>query len=291
MLDPSPDESPVNAAVPEVRIPPVAYDRAVAANTETTGEGSSFDIQSVSRVGQILALFGPHTSELTAVDVAERLGLNRTTAYRYCASLVSAGILERGRTRGTFVLGGLMLQLGIHALERKHVFEIAGPHLARLSEAVGTTTVLALWGVREPVVALVHEDTSRNVVVTVRPGTRLDMDASQMRVFLAHHGDQHMIERLMDELPAAKRAEIEAAVYSVRRLGYSYVRLPDGIYGAAAPVFDSAGIAASIALLGADRLADLTAESPILAALLDTAAAISEELTSREGERPFERQR
>lgn len=274
----------------EIRIPPVAYDRAVT-NTETGGEGSSFDIQSVSRVGQILGLFGPHTSELTAVEVAERLGLNRTTAYRYCASLVTAGILERGRTRGTFVLGGLMLQLGIHALERKHVVEVAGPHLRALSQSVGTTAVLALWGAREPVVALAHEDTSRSVVVTVRPGTRLDMDASQTRVFLAHHGDQQMIERMMDELPAARRAELEAAVYSVRRLGYSYVRLPDGLYGAAAPVFDSNGIAASIALLGADKLADLSAGSPILSALLDTAAAISSELSSREGEQQFERQR
>jgi DNA-binding IclR family transcriptional regulator len=267
----------------------VAYDRAVA-NTEAGGEGSSFDIQSVSRVGQILGLFGAHTSELTAVEVAERLGLNRTTAYRYCASLVTAGILERGRARGTFVLGGLMLQLGIHALERKHVAEVAGPHLRALSQAVGTTAVLTLWGAREPVVALVHEDTSRSVVVTVRPGTRLDLDASQTRVFLAHHGDQQMIERMMDELPAARRAELEAAVYSVRRLGYSYVRLPDGLYGAAAPVFDSTGIAAAIALLGGDKLADLSAGSPILSALLDTAAAISSELSSREGEQQIERQ-
>lgn len=280
----------MSAASREIRIPPVAYDRAVA-NTETGGEGSSFDIQSVSRVGQILGLFGPHTAELTAPDVAERLGLNRTTAYRYCASLVTAGILERGRTRGTFVLGGLMLQLGIHALERKHVFDVAGPHLKALSETVGATAVLTLWGARGPVVALVQEDTSRSVVVTVRPGTRLDMDASQMRVFLAHHGDQQMVERMMDELAAAQRAELEAAVYSVRRLGYSLVKLPDGLYGAAAPVFDEFGISAAIALLGAEQLADLSTGSPALTALLDTAAAISDELTRREGEQQFDRQR
>ena len=258
------------------------YDLAMA-NTEA-GEGSSFDIQSVTRAGQILALFGPHTTELTAVDVADRLGFNRTTAYRYCASLVSAGMLERGRRRGTFVLGGLMLQLGIQALDRRRVLDVAPPYLRRLSAAAGTTAVLSLWGARGPIVALVQEDTSRVVVVTVRPGTRLEMNAAQMRVFLAHHGDQVLIQQMMDELPPAQRAEVEAGVYAVRRTGYSLVKLPDGLFGAAAPVFDEQGIAASVALLGAEQMADLSPGSPILTELLTTAAAISDELSRREGD-------
>lgn len=261
----------------------VEYDPTMA-NSETGGEGSSFDIQAVSRVGQILGLYGPLTSELTAVEVAERLGLNRTTAYRYCASLVSAGILERGRKRATFVLGGLMLQLGIQALDRRRVLDIAPPYLRQLSATAGTTAVLSLWSARSPVVALVQENTERTVVVTVRPGSQLDLTAAQTRVFLAHHGDQHMIEQMMAELPAPQRAELEAAVYTVRRTGYSLVKLPDGLFGAAAPVFDEYGIAASLALLGAEQMADLSPGSPILTALTSTAAALSDELTSREGE-------
>src|SRR6187399_2457015 len=151
------------------------------ANTEAAGEGSSFDIQSVSRVGQILGLFGPLTTELSAAEVAERIGLNRTTAYRYCASLVSAGILERGPQRGTFILGGLMLQLGILSLARNRVLDIAPPYLTRLATAAGTTAVLSLWGARGPVVALVQEDTANTVVVTVRPGTQLDLNSAQIR--------------------------------------------------------------------------------------------------------------
>jgi DNA-binding IclR family transcriptional regulator len=252
------------------------------ANTEA-GEGSSFDIQSVSRVGQILGLFGPLTSELSAAEVAERLGLNRTTAYRYCASLVSAGILERGPQRGTFVLGGLMLQLGIHALARRRVLDIAPPYLRELAATAGTTAVLSLWGARGPVVALVHEDTLHTVVVTVRPGTQLELNSSQIRVFFAHHSDQKMVERMLAELPAAERAELEAAVYTVRRTGYSVAKLPGGLFGAAAPVFDEHGLSASIALLGAEQMTDLSAGSPLITALTDTAAALTDELRGREG--------
>ena len=126
------------------------------ANTELGPDASSSDIQAVARVGQICGLFGPQTTELSAVEIAERVGLNRTTAYRYCVSMVSAGILDRGPRRGTFVLGGLMLQLGIHALGQRRVVEIAPTYLADLCSAVQVTVVLGLWGARGPFAALVQ---------------------------------------------------------------------------------------------------------------------------------------
>jgi len=245
-------------------------------NVDSSGEASGSDIQAVQRVGQICALFGPHTSELTAADVADRLGLNRTTAYRYCTSLVSAGILERGHRRGTFVLGGLMLQLGMHALQRR-VIKIAPRYLAELTLAVRTTTVAAVWGARGPVVALVNEDLSRTVVVTVHTGTLLDVDSAQLRVFLACQ-DEHAFEQATEGVSDAKRAELEAGVFMARRNGYSIVSHSDGLFAAAAPVFDEYGICATIALLGADQMADLSSGSPTLTKLVDTAAALSDEL-------------
>ncbi len=246
-------------------------------NTES-GEGSSFDIQAVSRVGQILGLYGPRTSELTALDVAEQLGLNRTTAYRYCTSLVTAGILERGRRRGGFVLGGLMLQLGLQALGRRRVLDVAPPFLQELSAGVGMTAVLSLWAARGPVVALTEENTSRAVVVTVHPGTRLDVTSSQMRVFLAHHADHEMVERTLASLEPTERAELEAAIYAVRRTGACVVGLPDGLTAAAAPVFDEDGICATIAVLGADQLAGATRRGPVVETLTQVAGRLSAEL-------------
>lgn len=253
-------------------------------NTEARSEATSSDIQAVARVGQICALFGPHTTELTAADVAERLGLNRTTAYRYCASLAAAGILERGSRRGTFALGGLMLQLGIHALGRRRVVDIAPPHLADLGAAVGMTAVLSLWGAHGPVATLVEEDRSRTVVVTVRAGSPLDSSAAQTRVFLAYRTDQLAVRSMSDGLAPAERAELETAVYDARRNGFSIAHHSGGLFGVAAPVFDEFGIAATLAVLGADPAADLTPDSPILTQLLGTASALSDELGGgREG--------
>lgn len=246
-------------------------------------ETSSFDIQAVSRVGQILALYGPQTAELTASDVAARLGMNRTTAYRYCTSLVAAGLLERGSGRGAFALGALLLQLGVQAKGRHRVMDIAPSQLAQLSSDVGATAVLSLWGGNCPIVALVQEDLTSTVLVTVRPGSRLDLGSAQMRVFLAYLPDPQLLERATAGLSEAARAEIDAAVHNTRRNGYSTVNLEDGLFSAAAPVFDVRGICATVALLGGDRLAGFPTGSLPLARLIETAASLSDMLGGGEG--------
>jgi len=245
-------------------------------------DGSTSDIRAVARVGQICALFGPHTIELTAADVAELTGLNRTTAYRYCASMVAAGILERGSRRGTFALGGLMLELGAQALGRQRIVEIARPFLRELSDAVRMTAILSLKGAHGPVVARVEEDTSRVVVVTVRSGSRLDHTAAQTHVFLAY-ADGAALEDVASGLSALERAQLESEVAAARRQGYSVVRHEGGALAVAAPVFDEKGMAATIALLGAGDMAEL---SPALERLLAAAAALSAELGADDARPP-----
>lgn len=233
---------------------------------------STADIRAVARVGQICALFGPGVVELSAADIADATGLNRTTAYRYCASMAASGILERGERRGTFALGALMRELGVQALGRERVVEVAGPYLARLRAAVRMTAVLSIRGTAGPVVALAEEDTSRVVVITVHPGTKLEPTAAQSLLMLAY-GDAAAMESTTAALPPAQRARLETDVYSARRQGYSVV-WNDSTVAVAAPVFDDRGLAATVALLGAGEL-DLEST---LEQLLATAEALSAEL-------------
>ena len=188
--------------------------------------------------------------------------------------MVAAGVLERGSRRGTFALGALMLELGIHALGRQRIIEIAGPHLRRLRESVRLTAVLSLGGVQGPVVALVEEDTSRMVVVTVHTGTRLDAAAAQTHVYLAHTDDAARHEYL-DALPPSEREPTEAAVASTRRDGYSFVHHAGGSFAVAAPVFDESGLCATLGVLGAGELDDLDL---VVARLQATATGLSREL-------------
>jgi len=81
---------------------------------------SKVDIQAVDRVGRILALFGSGRETIGTAEAAELIDLNRTTTYRYLASLVAAGILEARNDR-TYAPGPTLLQLGAFALGRQDV--------------------------------------------------------------------------------------------------------------------------------------------------------------------------
>ena len=53
-------------------------------------------IQSIDRAALVLGLLDQDTRTLSPAIVAERLGLNRTTAHRYLQSLQSSGFLDAG---------------------------------------------------------------------------------------------------------------------------------------------------------------------------------------------------
>lgn len=242
--------------------------------------GDQADIQAVSRVSQILSLFDPATLEVTAGDVAERLGLNRTTAYRYCTSLVAAGLLERS-AEGGYVPGGLLLQLGAFAIGQRRVVNLAPRHMQALSRATQTTAVLSLWGLTGPVVSRVEENVSTVVVVSVRVGSHLPLDAAQSKVFLAYHTDQLSMERLMANLSGPALGELRAGVERVRAVGHCAAMSTPGVVAVAAPVFDEYGICATLAIVGPDNTLAMSDDAPELRVVINTARELTRELNGR----------
>jgi DNA-binding IclR family transcriptional regulator len=249
----------------------------------TDNAGEPAEIQAVSRAAQILGLFGPGTPELTAAEAAERLGLNRSTAYRYCTSLVAAGLLERGLTPGGFVPGGLLLQLGTFALGRRRVMDLATPYLQKLSTGTHLTAVLSLWGSAGAVVSRVEEDSARTALITVRVGTQLPLDTAQAKVFLAFLRDQLTVSRLLGNLPDTQRGELAAELEQIRTAGHVTAITVDGIVAVAAPVLDEHGICATIAVIGTERafgpnVAGRPDTTSAATTVVDTARELSKEM-------------
>ncbi|WP_197946200.1 IclR family transcriptional regulator [Phytohabitans suffuscus] len=237
------------------------------------------DIQAVRRVGQVLRLFGPDTGALTAAEVADRIGLNRTTAHRYCVSLVAAGLLDRGPQGGAFVPGAVLLQLGAFALRRQEVMRLAPPHMQRLASHTHLTAVLSLWGSSGPIVSRVEEDTTGDVLLTVRVGTQLTLETAQAQVFLAYRRDQLQVDRLLGNLAAADQTRIRGQIEAIRRSGVAVLRSASrGITAIAVPVFNEYGICATVALLGISALVSAEERSPQLLALRAAGDALTAEL-------------
>ncbi|MDQ0772114.1 DNA-binding IclR family transcriptional regulator [Streptomyces aurantiacus] len=248
-----------------------------SADAARADRGDQADIQAVSRVSQILALFEPATPEVTAGQVAERLGLNRTTAYRYCTSLVAAGLLERSPSGG-YIPGGLLLQLGAFAVSHRRVMNLAPRHMQALSRATRSSAVLSLWGFTGPVVSRVEENIAAVVVVSVRVGSHLPLDAAQSKVFLAYHVDQLSMQRLTATLAGPARDELRADVERVRTVGHCSAMSTPGVVVVAAPVFDEYGICATVAVIGPDNTLSMSDDAPELRVVVDTARELTHEL-------------
>lgn len=237
-------------------------------------DGTSSDIQAVIRASQILALFRPDRPYLTVAAAATELGLNRTTTHRYFTSLVSSGLLARGRDGTSFVPGGLLVQLGTFALGRRAVVDLAPAHLSRLSRETGLSSALSLWGSTGPVVTRVEEDSTKSVVVSVRVGHQLPVDSAQSQVFLAFMADRSRADQLL-----SGNGELVELVGRVRLTGMASTHIAESdITAVGAPVFDEAGICATIAVIGTARTLPVDEPHAAGRALAETAFALSGEL-------------
>ncbi len=245
---------------------------------EPGGKSAAGEIQAVSRAAELLGLFGPETLELTAAEAAERLGMNRSTAYRYCTSLVATGLLDRAVDAGKFIPGKMLLQLGAFAIGRRKVMQLAPAGMQALSLSTHATAVLSLWGAAGPVVSRVEESPDSLALVTVRVGGHLPLDAAQAMIFLAFHADQLGMERLLANMAPQRRAALLERVEHVRRTGHCSTASTPGVVAIAVPVFDEYGMCASLAVVGTDNALSQSDDAPELAMVIDTARDLTKEM-------------
>lgn len=237
-------------------------------------EGTSGDIQAVTRVCSIMALLADHES-LTAAEVVELVGLQRSTASRYLSSLAKEGFLER-RSDASYGVGAALQGLGVALIDASPVAD-AGPYMQRLAAELGETVVLSLWGGDGPVISRVEEDTSRLVHVSVRQGSALPYDSAQAQVFLAHMSDRQEIRELIERLPELTQRDLKTQMEHVHRNGFAInSRVVQGVRAVAAPTFGRDGrIESTVAVVGTVNSIAQTADSPVIQALLETAMRIS----------------
>ncbi|GAA5165760.1 IclR family transcriptional regulator [Ornithinimicrobium tianjinense] len=100
--------------------------------------------QSVARAVEVLFAFTADQPSLRAAEVASRLGLNRTTAWRYLQTLAATGLV-RELGEGRFALGSRTVGLAeAYTAQWGDLSAAAGAALVRLRDAVGETSALHL---------------------------------------------------------------------------------------------------------------------------------------------------
>ena len=99
--------------------------------------------QSLERGLAILGCFTPETPVLGIADMADELGMSRSTTHRYVITLVALGYLEQGASR-KYRLGLRVTDLGMAALNSTGLREHSRPHLEELRQRSSYTVNLAV---------------------------------------------------------------------------------------------------------------------------------------------------
>ncbi|WP_433559341.1 IclR family transcriptional regulator [Pseudonocardia xinjiangensis] len=198
------------------------------------------------RALDILTMFGDEQVVVTGPLVAERLGVSRSTAYRYLQSLVSAQFLEDA-PGGGFRLGLRVLELARLARRTFGLSDIAAPVIHELAQDVGEV-VLVTRRTGDLVVCLDRaESHERRVRISYERGTVLPINAGASATVLLAWSDPEEARQLLaraelKRFTDATLTDVDALVdrmAHIRSDGYAVARseLDPKIMGIAAPIW------------------------------------------------------
>lgn len=98
-------------------------------------------VQVLTRAAQILRCLAADPAGLTAIELADRVGLPRSTAYRIVGTLVQEGLMRLAPSGKLYIGPGL---IGIAAAGRRDLRYEAAPYLERLSHELHETVELVV---------------------------------------------------------------------------------------------------------------------------------------------------
>lgn len=235
----------------------------------------------------ILESFSIQRPALGVTEIAELVGLHKSTASRMLNGLAELGYVQRERNGGRFRLGLSVLELSAPLLADLDIRDAGLEHLERLTELTGETSALAVWGGTGTIV--VDQVASPHQVRHTQPiGTRYNKwSSSSVRVMLAHL-PLKTVHKLLDDgrilAPSSglDREQLEQDLAEIRHTGVAMNKgqtTPEE-FGVAAVVRDLRGEATGCVILSApsSRVEFNDSAEEFQAAVLQTAKDISSRL-------------
>lgn len=241
--------------------------------------------QAVDRALSVLHLFDHQAEWLTIGEVADALGVHRSTASRLIAALERKRLLERDARTGAYTLGLGLVSLASSVLNRFPVRASAREVVRSVRDETGETVHLGIVDGDE--VIYIDQATTVHVQVEIDwVGRRHRLTHGVTGALLLAHQPPAVIAELLAEARSESRPEVElideAVMADVRRLGY-YARYDDPHAtqaAVAAPVRDHRGhLVAALCVggprhrIGQERFAD-----ELIPVAVHAAAKISERL-------------
>jgi DNA-binding IclR family transcriptional regulator len=247
--------------------------------------------QSIRRAVAVLEAFGDDRPVWGVSELAEAVGLNRTTVYRLLTALENVEYVTRDPATDTYRLGSGLIALGGRAQRANPVRELARPELAALAAQTGETATLEFLSGHE--VIIIDEIPGEYVTSgSQHVGSRWPVYATSTgKAILAHLPPEEQESLLATPLRAltsqtmADATRLRACLAEVRRDGYAVAgeELEVGFVAVGAPLRDAEGRPIAAISLGGVSARLTAARVPEIGRLVRaTAGRISHQLGYRE---------
>ncbi|HWG24463.1 IclR family transcriptional regulator [Actinospica sp.] len=216
-------------------------------NTEAVS-GSS-PVQSVDRAVSILELLAGR-GELGITELASRLGVHKSTAFRLASALERRGLIEQTRERGAYRLGFGLLRLAGAMSGQMELNQQGRPVCQRLADEVGETVNIAVLDGSSAV--NIDQVLGRSSITTHNwVGQRTPLHAtSSGKVLLAYLPEDRAAALIAEGLEASTPRTVtdphvlREQLAQARKTGYAFTveELEPGLNAVAAPIRGPGGM-------------------------------------------------
>jgi DNA-binding IclR family transcriptional regulator len=225
---------------------------------EVNTESASGRVQSVERAAELLKAVGASRQPVSVPELADRCGLNRSTAWRLLATLEHHGLIERDPATSRYAVGYAVVALAASA-GHEPLVRRAHPVLRDLARECGETVSLAVP--RRLQLVYVDQVQAPHVMAADWLGRPTPLHATSTgKAFLAWLTEDEReaalgaaLERFT-ETTIVDRARLATELEDVRRRGCALSRgeLEPALWGASAPVLAGGRAVAVVSVWGSE---------------------------------------
>ncbi len=209
-----------------------------------------YRIQAIERAVSILNAFSAERPEYGVTELANELGLHKSTVHRFLVNLEHAGLVERSPRSGRYRLGLHILELGGLVMQQMSLWEEALPFLEGLVRDTGETGHLAVLDNGEAIY-VERVETHRALRIPSAVGRGYPAHATSLgKVLLAYLGSTevdgiiraHGLEAYTSNT-IVDESELEHELIVIRDRGYAIdnEEYDEGLRCIGAPIHDHTG--------------------------------------------------
>ncbi|MBE3569103.1 MAG: IclR family transcriptional regulator [Bacillales bacterium] len=236
---------------------------------------------------KLLDLFSMDVSELGVTEIANKLGIAKSTAHRLLITLESEGFVMKNRETNRYHLGVPLLALGNLVSSRLKILEIGRPIIQQLVEKTGESAHIAILKNGE-VFYLCKVDCKHPVEMLTHIGRKNPPHCTSAGKVIFAYKSKDFIENYIKEHglhpytpnTITHPEEFLRVLKQIKQQGYAISKeeLHEGITSIAAPITVNHQVAASVSIVGSIKRIHSSNYHSMTKAVIQAADQISQKL-------------